>query len=161
MAEEADALAELIKPVHLSIGAQILQKMGWRPGKGIGPKMSRKSKTKIELMEENAAEKSALREEREEKEYGCILPPEEEQFISEMASGFEFAPEDVDAVFFEHKADRKGLGYQGLLSDIFGSEASTKPTALKVGKGALKGIRGQAFGVGAFEDDDVDIYCKN
>jgi G patch domain-containing protein 1 len=88
----------------------------------------------------------------------------------------EFSPEDIKFAKFKSKSDLHGLGYTGLkdtnvLSQNYGTITSTLKTSRK-----SKGIRGQvffcdllrvkfgstkqAFGVGAYEDDDEDIYTN-
>ncbi|KFM59157.1 G patch domain-containing protein 1, partial [Stegodyphus mimosarum] len=141
-------LKDIIKPVNDSIGVQILNKLGWKVGQGIGPRVKKYSSgTKI---------------------YGCspypdATVPEEEDSI---ALGFTFAPEDTEAILYQPKDNYFGLGYTGLSRqsvldarfDTF-SPTTTKSFLAKDKKKLT--ISGQAFGVGAFEDDDEDIYSKD
>nr|XP_055061856.1 G patch domain-containing protein 1 isoform X1 [Misgurnus anguillicaudatus] len=165
-------LEELIAPARSSIGVQLLRKMGWKDGQGVGPRLKRK--------QSKQNEKSAGRS------YGCALPPngseesedddddDDDEFAPENVT---FAPKDVIPVDFTPKVDSHGLGYRGLnplqaLSGGLGSGQldlfmlhSDKTTSLigdkKSGKQQRGGIAGQAFGVGAMEEEDDDIYHKD
>uniref|UniRef100_A0A915KDN5 G-patch domain-containing protein n=1 Tax=Romanomermis culicivorax TaxID=13658 RepID=A0A915KDN5_ROMCU len=122
LALEADRLAQLVKPVEDSVGVLLLRKMGWRPGKGVGPLISK-----------------------------------QEDNDSFGPQNFKFAPEDVDFHIFQIKSDIHGLGYKGLDVEQH-LKSNFKESALKMNEKQKKGIQGQAFGVGAFEEDDEDIY---
>ena len=96
----------------------------------------------------------------------------------ELAAGKLFAPEDIIALPLTPKSNFHGIGYRGLdvptgllSSHTTGSSASrfslfddpTPATALVVPTARhkskkSKGMSGQAFGVGAFEDEDEDVY---
>lgn len=84
-----------------------------------------------------------------------------------------FDTDEYDAIFNNLKSNRFGLSYVGLEKGNFfttvGSEApniqnnfSILPTFTMVDQNRKKvTIRGQAFGVGAFEEDDDDIYGRD
>lgn len=84
-----------------------------------------------------------------------------------------FDTDEYDTIFNNLKSNRFGLNYVGLeKGDFFttvGSEApniqnnfSILPTFTMVDQNRKKlTIRGQAFGVGAFEEDDDDIYGRD
>nr|XP_042897430.1 G patch domain-containing protein 1 isoform X2 [Parasteatoda tepidariorum] len=131
-----------------SIGIEILKRLGWRPGQGIGPRRKKQGA--------NA------------KVYGCSLPeseslsPDDDPFML----SYTFAPEDTNEVVYKPKDDCFGLGYIGLSKQSVLSARFDKdnPTATKsfLKKDKRKiAITGQAFGVGAFEDDDEDVYSKD
>ncbi|XP_051946776.1 G patch domain-containing protein 1 isoform X2 [Xyrauchen texanus] len=158
-------LEELIAPARSSIGVQLLRKMGWKDGQGVGPRLKRKA------CKQNT-----------ERVYECVLPPkgseesedDDDEFAPENVT---FAPKDVIPVDFTPKVDSHGLGYRGL--DPFqalsgGSETghinlftlhSDRTTSLfgdkKSKQQRRSGIAGQAFGVGAMEEEDDDIYHKD
>lgn len=82
-----------------------------------------------------------------------------------------FDEDEFDAIFRNMKIDRFGLSYVGLekgnFFSIVGAEAPVRQNAPlssftmldKNNKSVT--IRGQAFGVGAFEEDDDDIYGRD
>jgi G patch domain-containing protein 1 len=135
-----ELLVDLARPGGETMGVKLLQRMGWKPGQGVGPKVRRKARLDGEG------------------EGG----PEGETHL--------FAPENSRMIGFVKKTDTKGLGYAGEVSlavrtvddkqedddDDDGPLALSKPKAAK-GKKARKG----AFGVGILNDtgsDDEDPY---
>ncbi|KAM4614409.1 G patch domain-containing protein 1 [Discoglossus pictus] len=160
----ATILEDLIAPAKITIGVQLLRQMGWKEGQGVGPRTKRKA--------QKQKRETAL------KVYGCALPPtgseeseeEDDEYLPENVT---FAPKDVIPIDFTIKNNVHGLGYRGLdpRQALFGSMAShsslfgdgSERTSNLLGdirhsKGRKVGISGQAFGVGALEDDDDDIY---
>ncbi|XP_026320879.1 G patch domain-containing protein 1 homolog isoform X2 [Hyposmocoma kahamanoa] len=153
-------LEQLVHAVHETAAVKMLRAMGWRPGQGAGERISKKEKRR-------AGEQRRV--------YGCCLPdelrenlPEPESSSSDSEYDFEtlFAPDDYEPYILARKNDRFGLGYSGLsrhsvlgnLVGEYGDGASTSHLVMKE-KGKRVSIRGQAFGVGAFEVDDADIYA--
>lgn len=138
-------LKELVQPVAESIGIQILMKMGWKPGQGIGPRVKRHSKRFSGADETSASQDS---------------PSETDD---PMRASFTFAPKDTTTLPYAPKDDYHGIGYTGLSTKSVLSTAAvgtsdvTKSWLEKSKKKLL--ISGKAFGIGALEDDDdVDIY---
>ncbi|XP_067105662.1 G patch domain-containing protein 1 isoform X1 [Osmerus mordax] len=161
-------LEDLVTPAKSSMGVELLRKMGWKDGQGVGPRVKRK----------------ALRQKEEpaRKGYGCVLPPngseESEEDDGEFApADVTFAPKDVVPIDFTPKVDVKGLGYQGLnpqqalmggggsgninLFTMDSDRASSLFGDNRKGPKRRGGVAGQAFGVGAMEDDDDDIYHRD
>ncbi|XP_053472683.1 G patch domain-containing protein 1 isoform X2 [Ictalurus furcatus] len=157
-------LEELIAPARSSIGVELLRKMGWKDGQGVGPRLKRR----------RGKQDSGV------KVYGCVLPPkgsEESEDDDEFApENVTFAPKDVTPVDFTPKDDVHGLGYRGLnpLQALSGgpgvshinlftldSDRASLFGDRKAGQHRKGGISGQAFGVGAMEDEDDDIYHKD
>ncbi|XP_059388231.1 G patch domain-containing protein 1 [Carassius carassius] len=160
-------LEELIAPARSSIGVELLRKMGWKDGQGVGPRLKRKHR------QQNT---DAV------KVYGCVLPPngseeseeEDDEFAPENVT---FAPKDVVPVDFTPKVDSHGLGYRGLnpLQALGGGSESAHINLFTLqsdrasilfgdrnsGQQRRGGIGGQAFGVGAMENEDADIYHKD
>ncbi|GBM97573.1 G patch domain-containing protein 1, partial [Araneus ventricosus] len=130
-----------------SIGIKILRKLGWKPGQGIGPRIKKTTSVKF---------------------YGCSPFPETAELEEDdpYAQSFTFAPDDTEAERYQPKDNVFGLGYSGLSKEsVLSARIDTfTPTTtkswLKKDKKKLA-ISGQAFGVGAFEDDDEDIYSKD
>ncbi|XP_077974839.1 G patch domain-containing protein 1-like isoform X2 [Styela clava] len=120
-------LESLIVPVSNNIGVKLLQKMGWKPGQGIGPKVKRPKKT---------------------------------DFIPENIT---FAPEDTVPMSFIAKTNIFGLGYTGMDPKLALHDKKKKSSAisLRTKSGAKLSFAGQAFGVGAYEDEDQDIYAQD
>ncbi|XP_048484243.1 G patch domain-containing protein 1 homolog isoform X1 [Plutella xylostella] len=156
-------LEQLIRTVHETAAVRLLKAMGWKPGQGAGVRVSKKEK----------------KDERQRKKvYGCYMPEElrqkdpqpEPQDTDSSDSEFEydslFAPDDYEPYLLRTKSDRFGLGYQALsrhnvlgsLVGEYGGSGSTSHLQMK-DKGKKLSIRGQAFGVGALEEDDEDIYA--
>ncbi|CAG0902601.1 unnamed protein product [Cyprideis torosa] len=158
---------DLFRPIRKhTLGVKLLMKMGWKPGQGIGPRQSKKEKQK---------EKKRV--------YTCMMPfssakgeEEEDADEDDGLSDVTFAPEDTPTFLVNQKTNTFGLGYVGLGASQH-SSGKVNPllfdpnqgkqfiggkleAARSAAKGAVhrRGIRGQAFGVGAFEEDDDDIY---
>ncbi|KAM6430344.1 G patch domain-containing protein 1 [Liasis olivaceus] len=158
----ATILDEFITPAKITIGIDLLRKMGWKEGQGVGPRVKRKP--------------CKQKPEPGVKIYGCALPPgsedseeEEDEYQPENVT---FAPKDVMPVDLTPKENAHGLGYKGLdpTKALFGtseeplnlfslnSEDLSHLGDLRHSKGRKLGITGQAFGVGALEEEDDDIY---
>ncbi|XP_014784018.2 G patch domain-containing protein 1 [Octopus bimaculoides] len=151
------ALLDFIVPEKISIGVKLLRKMGWKEGQGVGPRQ-RKCRKK-ELKSSN------------KKLYGCAAAASDsDSEISDDNSlqHVEFAPKDMCRISFRVKDNLHGLGYSGI--NIMAALPSThvslfsEPskynniTGIKRNK---RGIKGIAFGVGAMEEDDEDIYAAD
>ncbi|KAG0414698.1 hypothetical protein HPB47_008145 [Ixodes persulcatus] len=136
-----------------SIGVKLLNCMGWRQGQGIGPRLTRKDKKQ--------------REQNSARVYGCALPPSAESSDEEdeRAELHLFAPSDIDNIIYAPKNNLHGIGYVALdkhsvlAAPIDLDQPTTTKGHLEKGKRKLA-ISGQAFGVGAFEEEDGDIYAR-
>ncbi|NXB09497.1 GPTC1 protein, partial [Cnemophilus loriae] len=162
------AFDDLIGPSKITVGVELLRKMGWKDGQGIGPRVKRKP--------------CRQKPDPTVKIYGCALPPglsegsedEEDEYQPENVT---FAPKDVMPVDLTPKENVHGLGYKGLdpSQALFGAsgrehlslstggseETSYLLCDLRHNKGRKLGITGQAFGVGALEEEDDDIYATD
>jgi G patch domain-containing protein 1 len=95
-----DVLESLIAPARSSIGQSLLQKQGWRPGQGIGPRVTaRKLKWQEAKMGLGVAGPSRVMDEDEDMDGG-------------EAGKHTFAPRDTKLVVYQAKDDREGLGFQ-------------------------------------------------
>ncbi|XP_004475173.2 G patch domain-containing protein 1 isoform X2 [Dasypus novemcinctus] len=150
---------------RLSVGFELLRKMGWKEGQGIGPRVKRRPRRQ--------------KPDPGVKIYGCALPPggsegSEDEDDDYLPDNVTFAPKDVTPVDFTPKDNVHGLAYKGLdpHQALFGtsrehfnlfSEGSERASNLigdvGLNKGRKLGISGQAFGVGALEEEDDDIYA--
>lgn len=142
--------------------------MGWKPGQGVGPRLSRIQKSR---------QKKA-----NERMFGCSLPPSkihgsdgssdenDEDTVDPKYQDFLFAPDDIPEFVIKPKDNFFGIAYKGLdRSTLLGSshinlfEPSSSGLRLQqqTSKAGQLKIKGQAFGVGAYEEDDDDIYARD
>ncbi|XP_065353099.1 G patch domain-containing protein 1 [Cloeon dipterum] len=129
------SLEGLLRPVRDTVGVLLLRRMGWRPGQGVGPRQT-------------AAEKRRRRQ--------VAGRAEEEEEPEDDLEGVTFAPDDLTSLTVAPKTNTYGMGYVGLATP-FSLFEPPKP----VMNAAVGGVRGQAFGVGAFEREDDDIYAAD
>ncbi|XP_033621755.1 G patch domain-containing protein 1 isoform X2 [Fukomys damarensis] len=161
----ATLLDDFITPAKLSIGFELLRKMGWKEGQGIGPRTKRRAQRQ--------------KPDPGVKIYGCALPPggsegSEDEDDDYLPDNVTFAPKDVTPVDFTPKTNTHGLEYKGLDPHraLFGTSAehlnlfsggsegaSDLLGDVGLNRGRKLGISGQAFGVGALEEEDDDIYA--
>uniref|UniRef100_UPI00398ECF7C G patch domain-containing protein 1 n=1 Tax=Pristiophorus japonicus TaxID=55135 RepID=UPI00398ECF7C len=166
---KAVTLLDLEQRWRITIGVQLLRRMGWKEGQGLGPRVKRKPRRQ--------------RCGTGVKVYGCSLPGEvtegsqEEEEEEYQPENVTFAPKDVMPMDFTQKADRHGLGYSGIdphralygasgegSFSTFNADSDRSRNLLgdvQSSKGRKLGITGQAFGVGALEEDDADIYARD
>lgn len=114
-------LQSLIVPAKNTIGAKLLQSMGWKEGQGTGP-LTSKTDYKV---------------------YGCHLPGDEKEHL--------FAPRNTSTMVYKGKDNLHGIDYSGMTQECFSSEQYNK---------GIYGMSGQAFGVGALEEEDDDLYSQ-
>lgn len=149
-------LKNLLKPVRDKAAVKILKSMGWRDNQGIGSRLTYREKKKTN--ERNQ------RESYIQKKYGCDVGPMDSDDEDDLSDDdITFAPDDFDPYIANVKNNSFGLGYSGLQPS---SAAATSQhinlfqTFQVVDRNNKKlSIRGQAFGVGALEEEDDDIYA--
>ncbi|XP_006985070.1 G patch domain-containing protein 1 isoform X1 [Peromyscus maniculatus bairdii] len=161
----ATLLDDLITSAKMSIGFELLRKMGWKEGQGVGPRVKRKPRRQ--------------KPDPGVKIYGCALPPggsegSEDEDDDYLPDNVTFAPKDIMPVDFTPKDNVHGLAYKGLDPsqalfgtpgehlNLFGGPSEGTSHLLedvRLSKGRKLGISGQAFGVGALEEEDDDIYA--
>uniref|UniRef100_A0A1A9VMQ1 G-patch domain-containing protein n=1 Tax=Glossina austeni TaxID=7395 RepID=A0A1A9VMQ1_GLOAU len=178
-------LYHLIKSVRDKVSVRILKAWGWRPGQGVGPRQTRQAKRRDRerykreqyLLERYGCElpgtsKASLIDEN-------FDAGSEEENVSDGDDDDDeitFAPEDYDMPPCVSKEDRYGLNYVPLSrNSVLGDSAreivankareqlNTSKT-LQVWSKTNKKISftGQAFGIGAFEDDDdEDVFATD
>ncbi|XP_071488874.1 G patch domain-containing protein 1-like [Diadema antillarum] len=167
-------IQDLIKPADDTIGMKLLRKMGWKPGQGIGPKIERRKKRK---------------KKGKGKVYGCARPPvtgeeedddsgnkagdsdgpsgseddeDEDEDEEDFMRGFLFAPDDIQDFIFALKDDVHGIGYHGMDSSksVLGGHVTLFDEPV-TSRNRRQGIKGHAFGIGAFEEEDDEIYSSD
>ncbi|KAG9031825.1 hypothetical protein FRB95_002270 [Tulasnella sp. JGI-2019a] len=132
----ASAIRNLIPATEDSIGAKLLQKMGWRPGQGVGPRV-----TYAKLKQQDARVSSQ--------------PTKPAEVMDEEATKHTFAPRDTQMPSYQAKGDFFGLGYSrgpGLQTVITGGSMKSIISGPNISVG---------FGLGASNDadeDDLDVY---
>uniref|UniRef100_A0A3P9NRI7 G patch domain containing 1 n=1 Tax=Poecilia reticulata TaxID=8081 RepID=A0A3P9NRI7_POERE len=137
-----------------SVGVELLTRMGWKEGQGVGPRLKRKPRRQMPVC----------------KAYSCAPPPagseeseeDDEEFAPEDVT---FAPKDVSPVDFSPRLGVQGLGYRGLDPGLAlpGLDAD-RHVHLFPGRdpaGVHMTFDLQAFGVGALEDEDEDVYHRD
>lgn len=154
-------LQNLLKPVHDKAAVRILKSMGWRDTQGIGSRLTFREKKNIN--ERNQREMYL------QKKYGCDMGPVAQQADSDeddlSDDEITFAPDDFDPFIANIKNNTFGLDYSGLQPPS--SSATSQHINLfqsfeVVDRNNKKlSIRGQAFGVGALEEEDDDIYHQD
>ncbi|OWZ54348.1 G patch domain-containing protein 1 [Cryptococcus neoformans 125.91] len=89
------ALESLIAPAQSSIGEKLLQKLGWRPGQGIGPRVTLR---KLRIQEGKLGK--------------ARLGMDDSGHEDAEAGKHTFAPRDVKLLVYESKEDKQGLGFE-------------------------------------------------
>ncbi|XP_077271643.1 G patch domain-containing protein 1 homolog [Temnothorax americanus] len=144
-------LKELLKPVKETVGIILLKKMGWKPGQGVGSRLTKKEKQKIKLRNEK------LRLGRDNHE----MVGSNSEDSDDDSTNITFAPDDYEPFRCKPKDNYFGIGYSGLdRRKVLSSHINLfdTPAFCVKDKNKKLSIHGQAFGVGAFEADDEDIY---
>ncbi|XP_024880685.1 G patch domain-containing protein 1 homolog [Temnothorax curvispinosus] len=144
-------LKELLKPVKETVGIILLKKMGWKPGQGVGSRLTKKEKQKIKLRNEK------LRLGRNNLE----MVGSNSEDSDDDSTNITFAPDDYEPFRCKPKDNYFGIGYSGLdRRKVLSGHINLfdTPAFCVKDKNKKLSIHGQAFGVGAFEADDEDIY---
>lgn len=88
-------MESLIAPTQSSIGEKLLQKLGWRPGQGIGPRVTLR---KLKIQEGKLGK--------------ARLGMDDSEHDGAEAGKHTFAPRDVKLLVYESKEDKQGLGFE-------------------------------------------------
>lgn len=138
------ALSDLIQPSTTRIGQKLMQKMGWRSGQGIGPRITFERQKQLAL------------------KLGVQINSTDDEEDSERRKHL-FPPIDRPLTAFQPWPGNSGLGYtkdmHSLELDRSFSRAETLAAPTEVDGQTMP--KGASFGLGAlndFEDDDRDIY---
>ncbi|XP_026817335.1 G patch domain-containing protein 1 [Rhopalosiphum maidis] len=140
-------LGEILKPIKDTWGVELLKSMGWKPGQGVGPQLTQQEKLRAKKELKNVGMKFSI-----DTKYG----DDDDDEVNELLNNIKVSPFEYESVAIKPKFDTFGLGYEGLKTTNVSVKSENKYSKLTVGG---KSIHGQAFGVGAYEDDDDDIYA--
>ncbi len=174
-----------IKPAQDTIGVRLLREMGWKPGQGVGPRLSRKHKKKnIQSTKRLFGPSLAPGPSSRPDESSSDSDGEE---VDPLYKDYLFAPDDIPNFVAKPKENMFGIGYKGLERgnvlgggsisssghiNLFeppqmqqgfsrgGRGAGARGRGGRGGRGQKLKIGGQAFGVGVYEEDDEDIYQR-
>lgn len=142
LAANDSLLASIVQPTTgSSIGERLLGKMGWRPGQGIGPRVSARQRRRQEV-------KQATR-------LGVKLPEEEDDALDGASADVKFAPRDEHLAVYEPKVGRSGLGYR---PDGGGTSSTIGRTKGSAAAGPTISV-GFGLGIDDADEDDVDVYA--
>ncbi|VVC24072.1 G-patch domain,G patch domain-containing protein, N-terminal [Cinara cedri] len=134
------ALGDILKPIKNTWGIELLKSMGWKPGQGVGPRLTQQEKLQSQRELANVGMKFNNYENQED--------------FNELLKNIKVSPYEYETKIMKPKVDTFGLGYEGLKAYNMPTKSNSY-SKLTVGG---KSIHGQAFGVGAYEEDDDDIY---
>ncbi|CAI6355301.1 unnamed protein product [Macrosiphum euphorbiae] len=140
-------LGEILKPIKGTWGVELLRSMGWKPGQGVGPQLTQREKLRAKKELENVGMKFSINTKYDD---------DDDDEVNELLENIKVSPYEYESVAIKPKFDTFGLGYEGLKTTNVSVKSENKYSKLTVGG---KSIHGQAFGVGAYEDDDDDIYA--
>ena len=103
-------LDQLIRPAKETIGVKLLKEMGWKPGQGVGPKLTRKHKKRVESSTKRLFGPSLPSAKHDE----STSSEEDEDIMNNQYRDFLFAPDDIPNFVAKPKENLFGIGYQGL-----------------------------------------------
>ncbi|KAH8294350.1 hypothetical protein KR054_011471 [Drosophila jambulina] len=168
-------LEQLLRPVRDKVAVRILKSMGWKPGQGVGPRQTKKEKRQATAR--NQREQYLLEHYGAEGMPSKSVANEEHRSDGDEAEDDEddeditFAPDDYEPIFYAPKENRFGMSYSGLSRDPILSKSTSSGSSMQhinlfgqledQARSKQISIRGQAFGVGAFEEEDDDIYARD
>ncbi|KAG0145667.1 hypothetical protein CROQUDRAFT_658316 [Cronartium quercuum f. sp. fusiforme G11] len=141
------ALSNLIQPNTSKVGHKLMQKMGWRHGQGIGPRITFERKKQLA------------------QNLGIPICSTDDDEDTERRKHL-FPPLDRPLGVFQRWSGNAGLGYHKATHSLRLDQSFSRagPSAESVAGVSIDGQtmpKGASFGLGAlndFEDDDHDIY---
>lgn len=141
------AFSDLIQPSNARVGRRLMQKMGWREGQGIGPRIT------------------FARKQRSSNNIGVPITTMDEEDDPERQKHL-FPPLDRPLVLFQPWSGNSGLGYSKSnhsvqLDRSFGGVGLHATSEIGPAIDGQIMPHGASFGLGALndlEDDDQDIY---
>ncbi|KAG0365789.1 hypothetical protein BGZ54_006204 [Gamsiella multidivaricata] len=123
---------DIVVPSSEPVGIRLLKRMGWKPGQGIGPRVSR----------------------RQRKPEDGLLSDDDE-----VPANVTFAPIDSAVVVFTHKSNHQGLGFDPYKNAPEFDKSMQSGTSSKYLSESFQSKK-TGFGFGTFDDDDEedDVY---
>ncbi|KAF9114201.1 hypothetical protein BGX27_011474 [Mortierella sp. AM989] len=122
---------DLVVPSSEPVGIRLLKRMGWKPGQGIGPRVSKRQRRPKDgpLSDDDA----------------------------DIPTNVTFAPIDSAIITFTHKSNRQGLGFDPYKNapEFDKSLQARKESKYLSGQSESKKT---GFSFGSFDDDDDDVY---
>lgn len=144
----------LFQPIDERIAIRCLRKLGWREGQGIGERQTTTQRKHIIKRRKLEHPDFVVSKESSSSDNSDNEAP--------ISLNVLLAPKDIEEPTYEGRHNTNGLGYKPELEfgNIFGGNSDRHVFNLKDQKSKkTMQIRGQAFGIGAFEDDDdVNVY---
>ncbi|KAF9175347.1 hypothetical protein BGX21_010076 [Mortierella sp. AD011] len=122
---------DFVVPSSEPVGIRLLKRMGWKPGQGIGPRVSKRQR---------------------KPEDGPLSDDD-----ADIPANVTFAPIDSAIVTFTNKTNRQGLGYDPY-KDAPEFDRSLQGRKESKYLTTQSGGQKSRFGFGAFDDDDDDVY---
>ncbi|OAQ27616.1 hypothetical protein K457DRAFT_156746, partial [Linnemannia elongata AG-77] len=130
----SDAMIDdLIIPTSESIGARLLKRMGWKPGQGIGPRVSRRQRN----------------------------PTASPLSDDDIAANVTFAPIDSAIVLFANKSNHFGLGFNPHKDAPEFDVSAHAQSGSRYLSGADSGVTGPRLSFGLLNDSDDDEEENN
>jgi G patch domain-containing protein 1 len=137
----AQAFQDFVVPSKDPIGVKLLRRMGWKPGQGVGARISAAKRRKLTL----AGSES------------------ENESDEELDANISFAPRDSAIIVFAQKRDTFGLGFDPYknIPDI--SDIKQARAERSMGNSTAKSTdyNKAGFGIGVLDDDDDDDVYTN
>ncbi|KAG9063471.1 hypothetical protein KI688_004355 [Linnemannia hyalina] len=125
----SDAMIDdLIIPTSESIGARLLKRMGWKPGQGIGPRVSRRQRN----------------------------PKADPLSDDDAPTNVSFAPIDSAIIVFANKSNRFGLGFNPHKDAPEFDVSAHAQSGSRYLSGADSGVTGSRLGFGLLSDSEGD-----
>ncbi|KAN0061433.1 hypothetical protein ACQY0O_006280 [Thecaphora frezii] len=140
------ALEELIRPASTSIGVQLLKRMGWKEGHGLGPRVTY-SKRKRLLQLQNIGTAAAL---------DSAAANEDEN--DDEKDRHLFPPPNTKLMHLENKSDSKGLGWKhsSSLDELLVQARASRRDAEQ---GSVQRTRPMAI-VDLDSDGEADVFAE-
>jgi len=148
-----ELLNSLVVPAKTNIGIRLLKKLGWKEGQGVGDRVKgKKPLSKLEIIKKKYTDDQVLTQTKENDSDN-----DDPRTYEEVT----FAPKDTLQVPLKPKDNLFGLGYRGMdpTKALRGNKEKSVAIRVSTESGKKMSFKGHAFGVGAFEEDDDDIYA--